>query len=100
MKSEGVRIVMMLTMLCFVILMAKYVISGAYFDYKLKKNFLLKQQSAYIDNNKRHIADIELYRSANYLFSYKDELGMKELTPEKTIILLDPIQSNGNDSKR
>lgn len=83
--------VFLLIIVCFMILMTKYVLSGAYFDYKLRANLLLRRQSEYIDTNKRHIAELESYRSANYLFSRKDMLNMEELVPEKTILVKEPI---------
>lgn len=83
--------VFLLIIVCFMILMTKYVLSGAYFDYKLRANLLLRRQSEYIDTNKRHIAELEYYRSANYLFSRKDMLNMEELVPEKTILVKEPI---------
>ncbi len=69
------------------LLMTKYVVSGAYYDYRLRKNALLELQNRYIEDNKRAIAELELYRSANYLFSYREKLNMKELVPKKTIII-------------
>ncbi len=83
--------VFILTIVCFMLLMAKYVLSGAYFDYTLRADLLLEQQSEYIDTNKRHIAELEYYRSANYLFSRKEMLKMQELSPKKTIIITEPI---------
>ncbi len=83
--------VFLLIGVCFIILMTKYVLSGAYFDYKLRADLLLKKQSEYIDTNKRYIAELESYRSANYLFSRKDILEMEDLSPDKTIIIREPI---------
>lgn len=69
------------------LIISKYVISGAYYDYTLQKRELKKIQLQLIDANKRHIAELENYRSANYLFSQKEALGLKEVTPDTTIIV-------------
>lgn len=83
----------LLVIICILLIMSKYVVSSGYYDYILQHNQLKKMQEQLIDDNKRYIAEIENYRSANYLFSKKNEIGFKELTPENTIILYNGFPS-------
>lgn len=74
-------------MVCMMLLITKYVVSGGYYDYTLQESQLQKMQDRLIDENKRSIAELENYRSANYLFSQKENLGLQEISPEKTILI-------------
>lgn len=80
------KIVLLMVVVIFV-MVVKFVISGAYYDYYLQKRSLTETQLTLIDENKRAIAELEYYKSPNYLFSLKQELEMSELSPEKTVIL-------------
>lgn len=73
--------------ICMILLITKYVISGGYYDFTLQQNELQSEQGTLIDDNKRAIAKLENYRSPSYLFSQKASLGLHEINPEKTIIL-------------
>ena len=76
-----------LIIICVVVIISKYVISSGYYDYVLQEKELKILQLELIDTNKRAIAELEDYRSANYLFSQKEVLELQELTPDNTIIL-------------
>lgn len=78
-----------LVLLCMVLVISKYVVSGAYYDYVLQRRQLVQLQMQLIDDNKRAIAELENFRSANYLFSQKEYLNLKELTSANTILLKD-----------
>lgn len=84
---------------CMVLLITKYVISGGYYDFTLQQNELQSMQSTLIDDNKRAIAKLENYRSPSYLFSQKESLGLQEINPKQTIILIEGIANNTNSTK-
>ncbi len=76
-----------IVLLTIFVMVFKFVVSGAYYDYFLQNSSLNARQLQLLDENKRAIAELEYYKSPNYLFKQKERLQMTELTPNKTVIL-------------
>ncbi len=73
--------------LCMLILGAKVVITGKNLQLEIKKQELLELQELTLDVSKDVIARLEYYKSASFLNSQKEKLGLVELTPQNTIVV-------------